>query len=234
LISDDRGVTNVHHRRLASLAGPATQDRPGLDVLCLVPVPLVPEIRLFLAEDAIILWARMEAEAGTTLSPPFWASAWLGGQALARFVLDHPGVVKGRRVLDLAAGSGLVGIAASMAGAATVTANDIDQYAMAAVELNARINSVDIAVTGEDLLDGDGGDVDVVLAGDVLYSRPMAQAVLGFVGRASARGAEVLIADPGRADLPGDQLEVIATYSTDGAAELADSEIENVYVLRPR
>jgi predicted nicotinamide N-methyase len=226
-------VTDVHSR-LASLADPATHDRPGLDVLRLVQVPLVPEIRLFLAEDAVILWARMEAEAGSTLAPPFWASAWLGGQALARFVLDHPAVVRGRRVLDLAAGSGLVGIAASMAGAAAVTANDIDQYATAAVELNAEVNSVDIAVTGDNLLDGDGGDADVVLAGDVLYNRPMAEAVLRFVGRVSARGGQVLIADPGRADLPGDQLEVIATYSADGAAELADAEIEHVYVLRPR
>ena len=114
----------------------------GLDRLRLVPTPFVPEVRLHLAEDAIVWWARMEAAAGRALPAPYWASAWAGGQALARHLLDHPELAAGRRVLDLAAGSGLVAIAAALAGAAEVIANDIDPYAVAAVTLNARANRV--------------------------------------------------------------------------------------------
>src|SRR5689334_18498545 len=126
----------------------------GSDGLCLAAVPFVPEVRLHLAEDAILLRARLEARAGQALPAPFWADAWAGGQALARYVLDHPGVVAGRRVLDVASGSGLVAIAAAMAGAAEVTANDIDPYALAAVAMNAAANAVTVAVGEGDLLDG--------------------------------------------------------------------------------
>ena len=220
-----------HQRIVAGLATPGTADS-GLDGLRQVPVPLVPEIQLHLAADAIVLWARMEAEAGTTLTAPFWASAWLGGQALARFVLDHPETVAGRRVLDLAAGSGLVGIAASLAGAASVTANDIDPYATAAIGMNARANAVQIAVSCHNMLDDEAEDVDLVLAGDVFYSQPMAQAVLPFLERASERGAQVLIGDPGRVDLPGGRLSIVATYPAADAGALADAELEQVHVLR--
>jgi predicted nicotinamide N-methyase len=206
----------------------------GLDGLGIAQVPLVPSIRLYLAQDAIVWWARMEAEAGRALATPFWASAWIGGQAVARYVLDHPELVIGRRVLDLAAGSGLVGIAASMAGAAAVTANDIDPYAAAAVALNARLNGVGIKVTSQNLLDGDGGDADVVLAGDVFYNESLAGTVMPFLRRAAARGARVLVGDPGRADLPRDQLEVLATYPARSATVLADAEIGQVHVLQPR
>jgi predicted nicotinamide N-methyase len=198
-----------------------------------VPVPLVPEIRLYLAEDAIVWWARMEAEAGTELVAPFWASAWLGGQALARYVLDHPGVAVGRRVLDLAAGSGLVGIAASMAGAAAVTANDIDPYSVVAIGLNAKANGVELTVTCEDLLGGDGGDFDLVLAGDVLYDESMAKAVMPFLKRASARGANVLVGDPGRDAMPRGLMRIVATYPAVSAAAFADAGIERVHVLQP-
>jgi predicted nicotinamide N-methyase len=231
--SKDHGVTEAHRNQLAQLACPPVGGMPvGLDGLRLVRVPLVPEIRLHLAEDAVVLWARMEAEAGRTLTAPFWASAWLGGQALARFVLDHPELVAGRRVLDLASGSGLVGIAARLAGAAHVTANDVDPYAIAAIELNAAANAVEIAVSEENLLNGDSGDVDVVLAGDVLYSGPMVGVVLPFLERATTR-AQVLIGDPGRSDLPTDRLSVVATYRATNAGTQADAEIDHVHVLRP-
>jgi predicted nicotinamide N-methyase len=192
-------MTELHQQTLVELAQPApASGHAGLDGLRQVPVHLVPEIRLHLADDALVLWARMEAELGTTLAAPFWASAWLGGQALARFVLDYPETVAGRRVLDLAAGSGLVAIAASLAGAASVTANDIDPYANAAIEMNARANAVQITVTAHNMLDGDDtDDADVVLAGDVFYSGAMAQAFLPFLERASARGS-----GPGRGSRP--------------------------------
>jgi predicted nicotinamide N-methyase len=207
-----------------------------LDGLQEVRVSLVPEIRLHLAQDAVVWWARMEAEAGRRLATPFWASAWIGGQAVARFVLDHPHLVAGRRVLDLACGSGLAGIAACLAGAAAVTANDIDPCAIAAVERNARTNAVEITVSGENLLDGDGdGDgADLILAGDVFYNRTMYETVTPFLTRASARGTRVLVGDPGRVDLPRDWLEIVATYPTARAATFADAEIKWVHVLRPR
>jgi predicted nicotinamide N-methyase len=198
-----------------------------------VPVPLVPEIRLYLAEDAIVWWARMEAEAGVELVAPFWASAWIGGQALARYVLDHPGLAAGRRVLDLAAGSGLVGIAASMAGAAAVTANDIDPFSVLAIGLNAKANGVELTATCEDLLGGDGGDFDLVLAGDVLYDESMAKAVMPFLRRAWARGANVLVGDPGRDAMPRDLMRIVATYPAVSAAAFADAGIEQVHVLQP-
>ena len=226
-------MTASHRKQLAHFAHPPACGGPvGLDGLRLARVPLVPEIRLHLAEDAVVLWARLEAEAGRALTAPFWASAWLGGQALARFVLDNPSLVAGRRVLDLAAGSGLVGIAASIAGAAHVTANDVDPLAIAAIELNAGANEVEITVSDENLLDGDGGDADVVLAGDVLYSGSMALAFLPFLERATAR-AQVLIGDPGRPTLPTERLSVVATYCAANAGTLADAEIDHVHVLRP-
>lgn len=211
-----------------------TKPTTGLDELRLAEVPFVPEVRLYLAEDAIVLWARLEAAAGTQLPPPFWASAWAGGQAVARYVLDHPDVVAGRRVLDLAAGSGLVAIAAARAGAASVTANDIDPYALSAIALNAPANGVTVATRGGDLLDGDGDGAEVVLAGDVFYSSEMAERVLRFLERVTARGATVLVGDPGRAYLPRDRLAVVVSYQVPMAGALEDAEIKQVAVLRPR
>jgi predicted nicotinamide N-methyase len=205
----------------------------GLDELCLAEVPFVPEVRLYLAEDAIVLWARMEAAAGQALPPPFWASAWAGGQAVARYVLDHPELVAGRRVLDLATGSGLVAVAAALSGAASVAANDIDPYALAAVQLNARANGVVVESEGGDLLDGDGDGAEVVLAGDVFYSREMAERMLGFLERAVARGSAVLVGDPGRAYLPRQRLEPVASYRVPMVGALEDAEIKQTDVLRP-
>jgi len=205
----------------------------GLDDLRLSGPTLVPEIQLHLAEDAILLGARLETAVGHPLPPPYWASAWAGGQALARYVLDHPELVAGRTVLDVASGSGLVAIAAALAGAAAVTANDLDAYALAAVALNARANGVAVDVSHTDLLDGDGAGADVVLAGDVFYDDPMARRMLSFLERAAARGAEVLVGDPGRSHLPTDRLDVVATYQARRMGAAEDAEIRQTHVLRP-
>jgi predicted nicotinamide N-methyase len=201
------------------------------------PVPFVPEVLLHQGGDAVELWQAMEDAAGTPLSPPFWAFAWLGGQALARYVLDHPAVTAGRAVLDLAAGSGLVAVAAARAGAAAVTANEIDGYALAAVGLNAAANGVAVALVPGDLLDGGvPGDppADVVLAGDVFYRKPMADRVLPFLARARRRGAEVLVGDPGRAYLPRERLAPVAAYDIPAAAGLEDATVKPVTVWRLR
>jgi predicted nicotinamide N-methyase len=205
----------------------------GLDRLRLTETPFVPEVRLYLAEDAIVWWARMEAAAGRSLPAPYWASAWAGGQALARHLLDHPEIAAGRKVLDLAAGSGLVAIAAALAGADQVVANDIDPYAVAAVAVNARANGVTVTATGDDLL---GSDVhtDLLVAGDVLYSPTMAARVLPFLRRAAGRGVEVLVGDPGRGHLPAGGMAVVATYEVPTTEPFVDSPVRRVQVLRPR
>ena len=206
----------------------------GPDRLRLVQIPFVPEMRLLLAEDAVVWWARMEADAGAALTAPFWATAWPGGQAVARYVLDRPAMVAGRRVLDVASGSGLVAIAAAVAGAAAVTANDIDPYALAAVTLNARANGVAVTTCQADLLDGDGGDAQVVLAGDAFYQEALAQRIWPFLTRAAARGARVLIGDPGREYLPRDGLATVASYPAPAADTSAEPHIRHISVLQPR
>lgn len=215
-----------------ALSGPADA---GLDRLRLAEAPLVPEVRLLLAEDAVVLWARLESEAGLDLPPPFWATAWAGGQALARYVLDDPSVVAGRRVLDIASGSGLVAIAAAKAGAAAVVANDVDPYAVAAVGANAAVNGVELALSSVDLLDGDGSDIEIVLAGDVLYNPAVAARMLPFLARVAAHGGRVLVGDPDRGHLPGSWLEPVATYRTSvrGAPEDAQHDVTSVLSARP-
>jgi predicted nicotinamide N-methyase len=221
----------LQRRLLRNASFPPRRVQP--DALRMSEVPLVPEIHLFLAEDPMLLWARLEAEAGRTMPAPFWASAWTGGQALARYVLDNPEIVAGRRVLDLASGSGLVAIAAAMAGASSVTANDIDEYAIAAIDANANANGVPVTCDPNDLTSGDGGDAEVVLAGDALYNPEIAALVLPFVDRAIARGATVLFGDPGRGYAPEGSLRTLATYHlpTMGAAE--DAQNERTSVLTP-
>jgi predicted nicotinamide N-methyase len=164
------------------------------------PVPYVPEVDLYQADEPIALWEKTE-EAGPEQPPPFWAFAWAGGQALARHLLDHPELIADRSVLDLATGSGLVAVAAAKAGASRVTANDIDPLSLAAAEANALLNGVRVATLEADLLDTDDR-YDVVLAGDVFYSREMAARVLPFLHRAASRSSLVLVGDPGRAYLP--------------------------------
>jgi predicted nicotinamide N-methyase len=227
-------VTNQAGQAWLELEREVATRGTGLDRLSLVEVPFVPEVRLHLAEDPTVWWARMEARADTSLEPPFWASAWAGGRAVARYVLDHPQVVAGRRVLDLASGSGLVAIAASKAGAATVIANDIDPYAIAAIRLNARTNAVTVTENLSDLLDGDGGDVDTVLAGDVFYAEPMSRRMLAFLDRVAARGIAVLIGDPGRGHVPPGRFETVASYRVPDADAFADAQLTCMSVLRPR
>jgi predicted nicotinamide N-methyase len=164
------------------------------------PVPFVPEITLWQADEPIALWEATEA-AGESQPPPFWAFAWAGGQALARHILDDRDLVAGRSVLDLATGSGLVAVAAARTGGTPVTANDIDPLSLAAAAANAELNQVRVDTVEADLLDTDD-KYGVVLAGDVFYSREMAARVLPFLRRAAGRGSLVLVGDPGRAYLP--------------------------------
>jgi predicted nicotinamide N-methyase len=175
------------------------------------PVAFVPGLVLHQADDPIGLWELGEGEYHSEQPPPFWAFAWAGGQALARYVLEHPDLVAGRRVLDLASGSGLVAIAAARAGAAHVRAVDIDPLAMAAIALNAAANGVTVSAELADILDDGRAEADVVLAGDVFYSAAMAQRVFGFLRRAVRDGARVLVGDPGRAFLPRGRLRLLAT-----------------------
>jgi predicted nicotinamide N-methyase len=212
----------------------AAPDDVGLDEVGLTELPFLPELRLHLAKDAVILWARLEAEAGRALPPPYWASAWVGGQALARYVLDHPQTVCGLRVLDLAAGCGQAGIAAALAGAARVEANDTDPYAHPAIALNAATNGVVVAISQTDLLDGAGADAEVVLAGDVFYSKDMAQRMQRFMQRAVSRGARVLVGDPDRAFLPHDWLQRLTTYQVPTTDGIENTEIKRTHVLGPR
>ncbi len=206
----------------------------GLDRLRLAEVPFVPEVRLYVAEDATVWWARMEARSQAMPVPPFWASAWAGGRAVARYVLDNPEIVAGRRVLDVASGSGLVAIAAGKAGASSVIANDIDPYAVAAIRLNAAANAVPVIESHADLLDGDGGDAEVVLAGDVFYIEPMASRMLAFLERAAARGAQVLVGDPGRRHLPADRVQILASYRIPPADAYADAQLGSMHVCTLR
>jgi predicted nicotinamide N-methyase len=195
--------------------------------------PFLPEIRLHLAADAFELWEETERRRGHGgAAPPFWAFPWAGGQALARHLLDHPEAVAGRRVLDLASGSGLVAVAAARAGAASVTANEIDGYALAAIALNATANDVSVRVRPGDLLDGEPAGAQVVLAGDVFYSREMARRMLAFLDRARESGADVLVGDPGRAYLPKHRLTEVATFEVPVIRALEDADTKHATVWR--
>jgi predicted nicotinamide N-methyase len=196
----------------------------------LLAVPHAPEIRLYLADEATVLWEKTEEDLGEIgLPPPFWAFAWAGGQALARYVLDHPELVRGKRVLDFASGSGLVAVAAAIAGAAKVEASEIDEFAIAAIDLNAQANGVEVTVQVGDLAGEDRG-WDVVLAGDVSYERDMAERVTGWLAALASRGASVLIGDPGRTYLARERLEVIAEYRVPVTRALEDVEIKRTQV----
>ncbi len=219
----------------AYLEGTLTEPNDcGLDQLRLVEAPLVSEVRLHLAEDAIVWWARLEAQTGHPLTAPYWATAWPGGQAVARYILDHPATVAGRRVLDVASGSGLIAIAAGLAGAAAVTANDIDPYALAAITLNARANGVTVSTCLGDLLDGDGGDAHVVVAGDVFYTHAIAKRMWPFLRRSAARGAYVLVGDPGRGYLPRNRMRTVASYPRPASDDSTEPYLNRTNVLEPR
>jgi predicted nicotinamide N-methyase len=198
------------------------------------PVPHAPEIQLHVADEATALWQRTEEELGSIgLPPPFWAFAWAGGQALARYVLDHAGAVRGRTVLDFASGSGLVAIAAAKAGAAQVLACDIDPFAVAAIRLNAAANRVAIDPIQADLLGADGG-WDAVLAGDICYEKDLARRAVEWFAVLCHRGATVLIGDPGRSYLPKDRLEALAVYEVPVTRSLEDADVKRTCVWRLR
>ena len=197
----------------------------------LQPVSHTPEISLWLADEVTPIWRLTEEELGEMgLPPPFWAFAWAGGQALARWLLDHPQAVEGRRVLDLAAGSGLVGIAAMKAGAASVLAADIDPFCAAAVAANAEANGVQIAFTADNLLEAAPAAFDLICAGDVFYEGPMAQAMLAWLKQARAAGSSVLVGDPGRTYFPKSGLSLLAEYSVPTTRELEDQEVKRTRV----
>src|SRR5262245_17863989 len=197
-----------------------------------VAPPLVPEIKLHLATEITPIWEATEAKlAQLNLPPPYWAFAWPGGQALTRFLLDHPDWVKGKRVLDFAAGCGLSAIGAAKAGAAIVHAAEIDDFAIAAIALNAGINDAAIDLVREDLV---GVDTrwDVVLAGDVCYERPMAERVITWFRALAGRGVAILMGDPGRAYLPQSGLVELARYQVPTSLELEDRTVRETIVWR--
>jgi predicted nicotinamide N-methyase len=215
--------------------------QPGLASLEMVrantrlrSVTLVPEIWLYQASEPIGVWQRTERAAGRTgLDPPFWAFAWAGGQALARYLLDHPETVKDRRVIDIASGSGLVAIAAARAGAAAVTGYDIDPLAIAAITLNAAANGAAVLAVQADILDTDGPGPDVLLVADAFYERELARRVTRFAERGQARGADVLVGDFGRAYLPRDRLAPLAAYDVPGLSALEDSDVKRTTIWGP-
>jgi len=197
----------------------------------LQPVPHAPEISLWLADEITPIWRLTEEELGELgLPPPFWAFAWAGGQGLARWLLDNPQEVAGKRVLDLATGSGLVGIAAIKAGAAAVLCADIDPFCAAAVGLNAAANNATLDFTETNLLDAPPPEVDVICAGDVFYEQPMAGRVLVWLTEAADRGARVLVGDPLRTYFPKDGFDLLAEYEVPTTRELEDSAVKRTRV----
>ncbi len=191
----------------------------------IVAPPMVPEIRLHLATEVTPIWqATEESLARSALPPPFWAFAWAGGQALARYLLDHPAEVAGRFVLDFGSGSGLVAIAAAKAGARFVLAAEIDHFAAAAIAVNAALNHVAIAVATVDVIDAADGRWQLVTAGDVCYEREMADRVVPWLRRLAGHGCLVLLGDPGRAYLPQAGLRERARYTVPTSLDLEDRE----------
>jgi predicted nicotinamide N-methyase len=195
---------------------------------------LLPEIRLYLADEATTLWEKTEAELDRlNLPPPFWAFAWAGGQALARHILDHPALVADKHVLDFASGCGLAAIAAAKVGARRIIANDIDAFALAAVALNAAENNVTIETCAGDIV-GVDADFDVVLAGDIAYEQDTARRVTDWLEKLARKGTDVLIGDPHRTYLATDKLAPLATYDVPVSRALEDTEMKRASVFRFR
>jgi predicted nicotinamide N-methyase len=216
-VIDDRPITD---RRAFILANTRLQ-RP----------PHTPELLLHLADEVTPIWRMTEEELGALgLPPPFWAFAWAGGQAVARYLLDHPEEAAGRRVLDFATGSGLIAIAAMKAGAKAAAGSDIDDFCAAAVALNAEANGVCVGFIGEDLLAAPPPDAELICAGDVCYEKPMAEQVLAWLASAHARGARVLIGDPARTYFPREGLVKLAEYQVETTRELEDFAVKRTGV----
>ncbi|KZM50452.1 methyltransferase [Labrenzia sp. OB1] len=197
------------------------------------PVPHAEEIRLHVADEAMALWQKTEEDLGELgLAPPFWAFAWAGGQGLARYILDTPELVGSKRIVDFACGSGLVGIAAMMAGATSCHAVDIDPFALAATGLNAELNGVVLGLEMKDITTSPLPEADIVFFGDVFYDREMAEKVLGLIDRLLDRGTDVLVGDPGRSYLPKTRLTELASYNVPVVGALEDNEIKRTRVFR--
>ncbi len=193
--------------------------------------PLVPELLLYLADEVTPLWQATEAWlAEVNVAPPYWAFAWPGGQALARRVLDEPALVRGRRVLDFAAGCGVAGLACALAGARAVEAADVDPLAAAAIRLNASLNEVSVEVQLGDVI-GHAGAWDLMLCGDIFYEAPMARRVLPWLRKLAAE-TEIWVADPGRAYLPTNGLEPLAAYDVPTSLDLEDRTVRRTTVYR--
>lgn len=200
----------------------------------LMAPPHVPEIRLHLAEESLPIWQKTEDELGQmNVPPPFWAFAWAGGQALARYLLDHPHEVAGKSVVDLGTGSGLTAIAAKLAGATSVLAADIDPLALASVRLNASANGVAVSTTGRNLLDAPPGEFDVLLVGDLFYERELADRVLAFIAGAGRKGTRILAGDPQRSYFPKERFRRVAEYQVAVTRELEDALIKRSSVWEP-
>jgi len=202
----------------------------------LQPVPGLEAIRLHLADEVLPLWRAVQVEArDADAALPYWAFAWAGGLAIGQHLRNHPEIVAGRRVFDLASGSGLCAVAAAQAGAATVVAVDIDPFAVAAIEVNARANGSRVMVFRRDVLDDDPPDVEVILAGDCWYEAALAERVLPWLRAAAARGVEVVVGDPGRHYLPTSALIELARYDVQTTTELEDlgQKEGRVFAMRP-
>ena len=198
-----------------------------------LPVPSLPQITLYQADEVTPLWLMTEAQMDQSrLAPPFWAFAWSGGQALSRYLFEQPQIVQERRVLDLACGSGLVGIAAALCGAQAVVCNDIDPHAEAAVALNGELNGVELGFITGDLLGRPAPDVEVILAGDICYEKPMTEAMLTFLRRGLAQGCEVYVGDPHRTYFPATGFERCARYDVMTNPDIEDAAVKPASVWR--
>ncbi len=195
--------------------------------------PLVPELLLYTAGELTPLWQATAALLEEhQLEAPFWAFPWAGGQALARYLLDQPHLVEGKRVVDFATGSGLVAIAAARAGARTVLAADIDPFAGAAVALNAATNDATVTFTDAELVGQPLTDTDVVLAGDIFYEGPLAEACMAWFAKLAKTGVTVLVGDPGRIYSPRRHVDTCATYAVPTSLELEDKALLHTKVQR--
>lgn len=204
-----------------------------LDHTVLTQTPLVPEISLYVASEMLPIWQMTEDEMRTVgLPTPFWAFAWAGGQALARYILDNPELVAGKRVLDFGAGSGLAGIAAALAGAAQVSAAEIDPIAIIAMDLNARANTVTLIALEGDIVGAAGADWDVVLAADVCYEGPASKRIVAWLDDLARTGVTVLMGDPGRTYFPKSGHEKLISYAVKTTTELEDTDLRNTSVWR--
>ena len=201
----------------------------------LLAPPLVPEIVLHLAEESLPIWRKTEEELGEmNVPPPFWAFAWAGGQALARFIFDHPETVCGHSVVDIGAGAGITSIAAVKCGASSVLAADIDYFSVAACRINAEANDVEFNITQDDLLEAEPPACKVLFMADVFYERELSDRIMAFAGKAATRGADVLVGDPQRSYFPRSRFDKVAEYHVPVTRELEDSEIKRAAVWRLR